>query len=434
MQSTIETLGQLERRLTVAVPVAEIEQKVDERLKRLARTVKMPGFRPGKVPLKMVAQQYGPQVRGEVVGDAVQRSLSEAIRGQKLRVAGRPDIQPKPASGSGDLEFSATFEIYPEVSPGDLSKVTIEKPTLAVGDAEVEKTIEILRKQRVHFHDADQPAREGDRVTIDFVGRIDGVEFEGGKGEAFAFVVGEGRMLPDFETGVRGIKAGEEKTFPVNFPADYGGKDVAGKTASFTVKATKVEYPHLPEVNEAFAKSLGVADGDMGKLREEIKRNVEREVKKRLGTQLKQKVMEVLLNSTPVQLPKALVEMEQQHLVQKARQELSQQGVPIEGMPFEPKFFEENAKRRVSLGLIIGEVVQRNKLEAKPEQVRALIEEHAQSYEQPSEVVKWFYSQPERLAEFEGLVVEDNVIEWALKNAKVVDQPVAFDELMGNAA
>lgn len=434
MQSNVETLNSLERRLTMTVPVAEIEKKVDERLKGMARTVKMPGFRPGKVPLKMVAQQYGPQIRGEVIRDAVQRSFSDAVRGQNLRVAGYPQFEPKGDSASGDIEFFATFEVYPEVNPGDLSSVSIERPMLTVGDAQVDQTLEILRKQRSHFHDTDRAAQDGDRVTIDFVGTVDGVEFGGGKGEDFPFVLGEGRMLKDFEAGVRGIKMDEEKTFPVKFPDDYGSKEVAGKTASFTVKAKRVEHAHLPDIDAAFAQSLGIADGDLAKMREEVKRNVEREVKRRLGTQAKQKVMEALLASTKVDLPKALVQMEQEHLANNAKEEMRRQGMKVDGVPFEPKLFEETAKRRVGIGLILSELVKRHNLSATQEQIRALIEEHAQSYEDPSEVIKWVYSQPQRLAEFESLALEENVVEWALKNAKVVDQPIAFDQLMGNAA
>lgn len=434
MQSTVETLGQLERRLTMAVPVAQIDKQVDERLKHLSRTIKMSGFRPGKVPLRLVVQQYGPQVRGEVIGDEVQKAFTEAVRSQNLRIAGLPQIEPKADSQSGDLEFSATFEVYPELTPGDLAEVTIERPVTEVGDAEVDKTIDVLRKQRVHYHEAARAAQDEDRVTIDFVGTIDDVEFDGGKGESFAFILGEGRMLPDFETGVRGMSVGEEKSFPVKFPEEYGGKEVAGKTASFKVKAVKVESPHLPEVDENFARALGIDDGDLTKMRVEVKKNVEREVKKRLANQLKQKVMQALLDTNKVDLPKALVEMEQEQLANNAREELRSQGVKVDGVPIDSKLFEENARRRVTLGLILGELVRRHQLNATPEQVRALIEEHAQSYEQPAEVIKWTYSQSDRLAEFQGLVVEDNAIQWVLQQAKVVDQPVAFEQLMGNAA
>lgn len=434
MQSTVENLGQLERRLTMAVPVAKIDQQVDERLKRLARTVKMAGFRPGKVPMKLVAQQYGPQVRSEVIGDEIQRAFSEAVRGQNLRVAGYPRFEPKADAPADELQFDATFEVYPEFEPGDLSGVTIERPTLEVTDAEVDKTIEVLRKQRVHYHDVERAAQDGDRVTIDFVGTIDGVEFEGGKAEGYPYVLGEGGMLPDFENGVRGMKPGESKNVPVKFPDDYAGKDVAGKEASFAITLKLVEEPHLPEVDSNFARMLGIADGDVERMRAEIKANVEREVKKRLNAEVKQKVMQALVDNNSVDLPNSLIEMEQERLVQNARRDLEARGLKMDNMPIDPKLFEEQAKRRVQLGLIIGELVRRHNLSATPEQVRALIDEQSQAYEQPAEVVKWFYSQPERLAEFEGLAVEDNVIDWVLKQAKVVDQPADFEKLMGNAA
>jgi trigger factor len=434
MQTTIENLSALERRLTMAVPMAEIDKQVDERLKRIARTVKMAGFRPGKVPMKLVMQQYGPQVRSEVVGDAVERAFSDAVKGQNLRVAGYPKVEPKPDADAASLEFTATFEVYPEIALGDLTQATIERPVLEVTDAEVERTLEVLRKQRVAFEPAARPAQTGDKVTIDFTGRIDGTEFPGGKGDDFAVVLGEGRMLPDFETGIAGMNAGESRKVPVKFPDDYHGNDVAGKTAEFDIAVKNVEAPRLPEIDAEFAKTLGIPDGDLVKMRAEVRANVEREVKKRLGADLKNRVMQALLDSTKPELPRSLIEMEIQRLVQNARADLESRGMKMENIPIDPQLFEDQAKRRVALGLIVGEAVKKNDLGAKPEQVRALVEEQAQSYEQPTEVVRWFYSQPERLAEFEGVVVEDNVVGWVLKQAKVLDKPVAFEELMGNAA
>ncbi len=431
MQSNLEALGQLERRLTMAVPVADIDKQVDERLKQLARTVRMAGFRPGKVPLKLVAQQYGPQVRSEVIGDAVEKSFSAAVRDQNLRVAGYPRIERKETGGEERLEFSATFEVYPDVQLGDVSSVSIERPTLTVTDAEVEKTIAVLRKQRTAYAAADRAAAQGDRATIDFAGTIDGVEFDGGKATDFAFVLGERRMLPDFEAGVTGMKPGESKIFPVAFPADYQGQGVAGKTASFTVTLKTIEAPRLPEVDAEFARSLGIGDGDLGKMRAEVKANVEREVKKRLGGDLKNRIMQALLDAARPELPKALVDMEVQRVVAGARADLQSRGLKMESMPIDPQIFEDQARRRVALGLIVGELVKKHDLAAKPQQVRALVDEHAASYEQPGEVVKWYYSQPERLAEFEGLAVEQNVVDWVLRNAKTVDKPVAFDQLMG---
>lgn len=432
MQTSLENLGTLERRLSMAVPVEEIDKQVDERLKKLSRTLRMAGFRPGKVPLKLVAQQYGPQVRSEVVGDAVQKAFSDAVREQNLKVAGYPRIEPK--SGEADaksIEFSATFEIYPEVVPGDIGESKIERPVLTVADADVDKTLEILRKQRQHFHSVERPAAAGDRVTADFLGKIDGAEFTDGKASDFVFVLGEKQMLPEFETNTLGLAAGASKTFDLTFPADYHGKDVAGKSASFELKVKLVEEAHLPEVDAEFARSLGVADSDLTKMRAEIRANIEREVKKRVQTEIKNKVMQALLDTTKIELPKALIEMETQHLVQATRADLEARGMKIEQLPLNPEMFEQQAQRRVSLGLIIAELVKAHGLAAKPEQVRAMVQEQAETYEQPDEVVKWVYSQPQRLSEIESLVLEENVVAWVLERAKVEDKSVSFDELMG---
>ncbi len=435
MQTSLENLGQLERRLTMAVPVEEIEKQVDERLKKLSRSLRMAGFRPGKVPLKLVAQQYGPQVRSEVVGDAVQKAFSDAMREQNLKVAGYPRIEPK--SGEADaknIEFSATFEIYPEVVLGDIGNSTIERPALTVGDAEVDKTFEILRKQRRQFHQVERPAAEGDRVTADFSGTIDAVEFAGGKASDFVLVLGEKQMLPEFEANVRGLAAGAKKTFDLTFPADYHGKDVAGKNASFELSVKLVEEQQLPEVDAEFARSLGVADGDLAKMRAEVKANIEREVKQRARGDIKNKAMQALIDATKIDLPKSLIGMEVQRLVQAARTDLEARGMKLEQMPVTPEMFERQAERRVSLGLIIAELVKQHDLAAKPEQVRVLVEEQAETYEQPAEVVKWLYSQPQRLSEMESLVLEDNVVAWVLAHAKVEDKAVNFDEFMGKSA
>jgi trigger factor len=431
MQTNIETLSRLERRLNVAVPADQIDKEVEERLRKLTRTVRMAGFRPGKVPLKIVVQQYGPQVRSEVIGDAVQKAFSDAVRERKLKVAGYPRIERKEAADGKELAFSAVFEVYPEVKLGDLAAAKIERPKLDVADAEVDKTIEILRKQRVTWEVTPRAAQTGDRVTLDFTGRIDGNEFPGGKGTDFAFVIGEGRMLPDFESNLVGSGVDEPKTFAVTFPADYADKDMAGKTVSFGVKVKKVEAPKLPVVDAEFAQSLGVADGDTAKMREEVKANVEREVKKRVENDVKQRVMQALIDATTVDLPKSLIEIEVQRLVQQARADLESRGIKMDQLPINPELFEQQAKRRVTLGLILGELVKTHDLGAKPEQVRTLVTEYAQTYEQPFEVVKWIYSESQRLNEFEGLAVESNVMGWVLEHAKVEDKAISFDELMG---
>jgi len=434
MQANLENLSALERRLSVAVPMSEIDQEVDTRLKRLTRTVKMHGFRPGKVPLKVVAQQYGPQVRREVLGDALDRTFGEAVRQHNLRVAGYPRFEPKPFSeGASDFEYSATFEVYPEVQLGDVAGSKVVRPRLEVGDAEVDRTIEIMRKQRVTYEKADRGAENGDRVTISYRGTIDGTEFAGGKAENQSVVLGEGRLLADFESAMQGMKAGESKTFELKFPDDYHGKDVAGKTASFEVSVSEVAAPKLPEIDGEFAKTLGVADGDLGKMREEIKANLEREVKARLKSRVKDQVMQALLDSTKVEVPKSLIESEIERLRQLTRQDFAARGIPVkDDTPLPAEMFEKQAERRVNLGLILAELVKAHNLQAKPEQVRALVEEQAQSYENPQEVVRWYYQQPDRLRELESMVLEDNVVEWALQTAQVEDQPIGFDELMGN--
>jgi len=430
----VETLEGLERRVSMTLPAAEIEKQVDTRLKQLARNIKMPGFRPGKVPMKIVAQTYGPQVRSEVLGDAVQKTFTDVVKEANLKVAGYPRIEKKDGADAAALEFSATFEIYPEVKVGELGNVTIDRPQVSVDEAAVQKTIDILRKQRTRFVPVERAAKEGDRITVDFEGSIDGQPFQGGKAEDFVFTIGEGRMLAEFDKEVRGMTPGESKTFDLTFPEDYHGKEVAGKRASFKLALKKVEEPQLPELDAEFAKTLGVADGDLDKMRSEIRANVERETAKRVEARLKAQVLQALLDATPLELPKSLVQMEAQQMVERAANDLRARGIKPEQMPLDPAAFEQTAKRRVALGLIIGELARTENLQPKPADVRALVEQEAATYESPAEVVKWFYMQPQRLSEVEGVALEANVVKWALAKAKVVDKPVAFDEVMGSNA
>ncbi len=424
--ANVENLGTLERRVSMSLPAEEIEKQVDERLKKLARNVRMPGFRPGKVPLKLVVQTYGPQVRSEVMGDAVQKAFSNAVKEANLKVAGYPQIERK-----NDFEFSATFEIYPEVKVGDLAGASVERPTAEVNDAAVDKTLEILRKQRTRFETVQRAATDGDRLTVDFKGTIDGQPFQGGEAGDFVFGLGEGRMLPAFETSARGMSAGESKTFDLDFPADYHGKEVAGKKASFTMTLKKVDEPRLPELDAEFAKSLGVTDGDLAKMRAEVRANVEREVKKRVEGRVKEQALNALLGATPLEIPKSLIAMESNGMAERAMADLKARGLDPQQVPINPQAFEETAKRRVALGLIIAELARSENLQPKPAEVRALVEQEAQSYESPAEVVKWFYMQPQRLQEMEALALETNVVKWVLTKAKVLDKPVSFDELMG---
>ena len=446
MATAVETLEKLERRITITVPVADVQAEVEKRLKVRARTVKAPGFRPGKVPMKMVAAQYGYQVETEVLNDKVGRAFNDAANENQLRVAGYPKIEPKSDADAsqGALVFNATFEIYPEIKIGDLSAAEVEQTIATVSDAEIDKTIEILRKQRVHYHvkgeqgehgDGGSPvAQNGDRVTVDFSGVIDGVEFPGGQAKDYGFVLGEGRMLPEFEAATIGLKVGEQKVFPLPFPADYHGKDVAGKTAEFTISLKKLEWAHLPEVDSEFAKSLGIEDGDKQKMREDIKTNLEREVSSRAKAKTKDSVMDALIKTSDLELPKALVEQEVQRLIESTRQDMAQRGMDVKQMPFPPELFTAQAERRVRLGLVLSEVVKANNLQATPDQVKAQVEEFAESYEDPKQVMKYYYSDRRRLSEVEALVLEENVVNYVLGQAKVTSKAVAFDELMGNSA
>lgn len=427
----------LERRIDMTVAMAAIDADVEKRLKQMAKTVKMAGFRPGKVPFKLVAQNYGYQARSEAIGAAVEKAFGEEAQKQSLKVAGYPRFEPKAKEGEANteqLEFTAVFEVFPEIALSDLSATAVEKSAFTVTDAEVDKTLDALRKQRVNYEEADRASQKEDRVTIDFVGRLDGVEFEGGKGADFPVVVGGGQMLPDFDKGLEGMKAGETKTIDVAFPEGYQAPNLAGKTAQFDLTCKKVEAPVLPALDAEFAKQLGIADGDVEKMRTEVRTNLEREVKKRLQSQVKNQVMEALLEANPFDVPKALVDLEAQYMVENTKQDFKSRGMPTDNLPFEPAWFTPQATRRVKLGLLLAEVVKAKDLKAKPEQVRAVIDDFSATFEDPQEVVRWYYSQPQRLQEAESLATENNVVEWVLSVAKVTEKTVDFDELMGNAA
>jgi trigger factor len=436
MAVTVETLDKLERKITLTLPADAIRSEVDNRLKRLARTVKMDGFRPGKVPLNVVAQRYGYSVQYEVMNDKVGEAFAQAANEAKLRVAGQPRITEKDGAPEGQLSFDAVFEVYPEVKFGDIATAEVERLATEVSEAAIDKTVDILRKQRRTFaqrpHDA--AAQNDDRVTVDFEGKIDGEPFAGGKAEDFQFIVGEGQMLKEFEDATRGMKTGESKTFPLAFPEDYHGKDVAGKQADFLVTVKKIEQANLPEVNEAFAKSLGIEDGTVESLRADIKKNLEREVKFRLLARNKQAVMDALVAKAELDLPKSSVQSEVDRMIEQARADLKQRGIKdADNAPIPDDIFRPQAERRVRLGLVVAELVRANELQAKPEQIKQHVEELAASYEKPAEVVRWYYSDPRRLAEVEAIVIENNVTEFMLSKAKVSDKSVSFDELMQQA-
>jgi trigger factor len=433
MSVNVETLEKLERRITLTLPASVINGEVEARLKKLSRTVKADGFRPGKVPMSVVAQRYGYSVQYEVVNDRVGQAFSEATSEARLRVAGAPRITQKEQAPDGEMAFDATFEVYPEVKLGDLTTAQIERVTADVTDEAIDRTVEILRKQRRTF--AQRPAAEGaeqaDRVTIDFEGKIDGEPFQGGKAEAFQFIIGEGQMLEQFDKAVRGMKVGDNKTFPLQFPADYQGADVAGKEADFLVTMKKIEVQNLPAVDESFAKALGIKECTVEGLRADVKKNLEREVKFRVQARNKGAVMDALSAAAELELPNALVANELQRLVEGARADLKQRGVKdAETVNIPEDIFKPQAERRVRLGLVVAELVRAQNLQAKPAQLQAHIEEMSQSYEKPADVMRWYLSDRQRMAEVEAVVIENNVTEFVLAQAKVSDKVLPFDDLM----
>ena len=433
MAVNVETLEKLERKITLTLPVGAIQSEVETRLKKLARTVKMDGFRPGKVPMTVVSQRYGYSVHYEVMNDKVSEAFGLAVNEAELRVAGQPRITEAENAPEGQMAFDAIFEVYPEVKMGDLSTAEVEKMSAEVDDAAIDKTIDILRKQRRTFAQRaqDAAAADSDRVKVDFEGKIDGEVFAGGKAEDFQFIVGDGQMLKEFEDATRGMKTGESKTFQLAFPADYHGKDVAGKTADFMVTLKKIEAANLPEVNEALAKSLGIEDATVEGLRSDIRKNLEREVKYRLLARNKQAVMDALVSKAELDLPNASVQAEIARLLEGARADLKQRGIKdADKAPIPEDVFRPQAERRVRLGLVVADLVRANSLQAKTEQIKAHIEELAASYEKPTDVMRWYYSDNNRLAEVEAIVIENNVTDFVLGQAKINEKSVTFDELM----
>ena len=433
MAVTVETLEKLERKITLTLPVGSIQSEVDSRLRKLARTVKMDGFRPGKVPMNVVTQRYGYSVHYEVMNDKVGEAFATAANEAKLRVAGQPKITESETAAEGQMAFDAIFEVFPEVKIGDLATAEVEKLAADVTDEAIDKTIEILRKQRRTFAQRAQgtAAQDTDRVTVDFEGKIDGEPFAGGKADDFQFILGDGQMLKEFEDATRGMKTGESKTFPLAFPADYHGKDVAGKTADFMVTLKKLEAANLPAVDGELAKSLGIAEGTVEALRADIRKNLEREVKFRLLARNKQAAMDALVSKAELDLPKSSVQAELDRMVENARADLKQRGIKdADKAPIPDDIFRPQAERRVRLGLVVAELVRANDLAAKPEQIKAHVDELAASYEKPADVVRWYFGDNRRMAEVEAIVIENNVTDFVLAKAKVTAKAVSFDELM----
>ncbi len=433
MAVTVETLEKLERRITLLIPATDLNSEIETRLRKLSRTVKADGFRPGKVPMSVVAQRYGYSVQNEVMNDKLGQAFASAANEAQLRVAGTPRVSPKDESPEGQLAFDATFEVYPEVKLGDLSAVEVDRVSSEVTEAAIDRTVDILRKQRRTFaqRPAAEGAIEGDRVTIDFEGKIDGETFSGGKAEAFQFMIGEGQMLEQFDKAVRGMKVGDNKTFPLKFPEDYHGKDVAGKEADFLVTVKKIEAQHLPELDQTFIESLGIADGTVEGLRADVKKNLEREVKFRVLARNKAAAMDALIQIAELDLPKALVDSEIERLVASAREDLKQRGIKdADKAPIPAELFQPQAERRVRLGLVVAELVKTHSLQAQPDQLRTHIEELSQSYEKPADVMRWYLSDRQRMAEVEAVVIETNVTQHVMGLVKINDKALPFDDLM----
>ena len=437
MAVNVETLEKLERKITLTLPATVIQNEVNARLKKLARQVKIDGFRPGKVPMNIVAQRYGYSVHYEVMNDKVGEAFNQATIEAQLRVAGQPRISEKEQAPEGEMAFDAIFEVYPEVKMKDLAQVTIDKLQADVTDEAIDKTIEILRKQRRTYaqRSLDSTADTDDRVTVDFEGKIDGEPFDGGRAQDFQFVVGEGQMLQEFEAAVKGMKVGESNTFPLAVPADYQGREVAGKTADFMVTLKKLEASHLPEVTDELAKSLGAVDATVTGLRADIRGNLEREVKFRLLGRNKQAALDALVEHAELDLPNSIVQAELDRMVQGAREELKQRGIKdADKAPIPEEVFKPQAERRVRMGLVVSELVRQQGLQATPDQIKAHVEELSASYEKPTEVQRWYYSDNRRMAEVEGIVIEQNVTNYVFSLVKVNEKAISFDELMGQQA
>ena len=435
MSATIEQLEHLERKIVVTLKWDDINAEFDKRLKKVAKKAKIDGFRPGHAPVKMVASMYGASIQNDVLNDMAQEAFNNEIIEQKIRIADVLRLEPVEGEAENNDIFQAAFifEVLPEVKLVDLSGLNIEKSVANVGEEEVDKTIEILRKQRTRYNRVEREAQNGDRVIIDFEGKIDGEVFEGGTSQNYPFVLGEGQMLPEFEAGVIGLKEGESKDVEVNFPEDYHGQDVAGKTAVFNITVKNVAAAELPEVDEQFARALGISDGDINKMREEVKKNVGREVKRRVDAQNVEAVMTALREAHEFDLPNSLVNEEAGRLAEEMKQNFVQQGLDAQDMQLPIDMFKERAAERVKVGLILPVLVEENKLQPTEEQVKKIINEFAESYEDPQEVIDWYFADRQRLQGPMNLALEANVVDFVLSKAKVTEKTLSFDDVMAAA-
>jgi len=431
MQVSVETTAGLERKMTVEVPGDQIDSAIQERLQKLAKTARLNGFRPGKVPFKVVKKRYEPQVRGEVLGDLINSSFQDAVQQEKLRLAGSPSIQPAEGDDGnfddGPFRYTAVFEVYPEFEPKVDSSIVIDRPAVDITEPDVDEMVESLRKQRIDYSDVDRAAQTDDQIEIDFVGSIDGEEFSGGKAENAPLVLGSGAMIEGFETQLMGVSAGDQKTISVDFPEDYAAKELAGKKADFEITVHSVKEPKLPELDEDMIKSFGVEQGTLDALRDDVRNNMTRELKQRVDAQVKQQVMDGLLELNEVEVPNALVQQE----IGRLKEQLAQQMPPESSDTQLPdEMFQEEASRRVRLGLVVGEIVRHREIKPDPAAVREQVNLIAASYQEPQAVVDYYYGNPEMMQNVEGLVLEDTVTSSVMESATVKDKVMTFQEMM----
>ena len=430
MQVSVENVGSLERRLTISVEAAQIDAAVQKELQNLSRRVKIKGFRAGKVPMKVVEQHYGQNVRLQVLQDLMQSSFYEAVTQEKLRPAGSPSFEPLTTDTGKGFEYKATFEVFPEVTLTDFTAITLEKPVCEINESDIDGMLETIRKQHITWQPVERAAKAEDKVTIDFTGTVDGETFEGGSGTDMTVEIGKGRLIAGFEDGLVGLSVGDETTLDLTFPEQYHKQELAGKPVQFAVKVKKLEEPVLPPIDSELAKRLGVADGDVEKLRTEVRQNMQRELENGLASMEKKAVMDKLLEVNPIEVPQTLIESESQQLAQQMAANMQRQGMSNEQTQLPANLFEAEAKRRVSLGLIMAEIVKRNGLKADAKAVRARVETIAETYDHPEQVVSWYYGDKRRLAEIESLEIESQVVKWILGQATVSEKALTFNEVM----
>ena len=435
MATAVETLSNLERRITVKVPVKPLQQEMSSRFQRLIRTAKVPGFRPGKAPLKMIEQQYGPQVKEEVFAEAIETSFGQAIQENKLRVVGMPNIQHKPLNQvKEDFEYTATFEVFPDVTLGDFKAISIDKPDAQITDKDVNKTIDVLLKQRAQFIESKEASAKGDRLTLTLTSFINDKQVETTGDKPIQIILGDDSRFAIFDDHLVGEKAGESKTFEVNYPETHNPKELAGKTVQYNVSFILVAKPKLPEVNSQFAQSLGVLDGNVDQMRDEIKQSLEQELDKRVKIKLKEQVFTQLLEVCNADLPKALINLEINRMAQSTYANLKQRGADLKQFKLEPAMFEDQAKKTCKLRLVLAEIVDKNNLRASADQIKAMVNEFALNFDDTEEAVQWFYAEPSRLEEPTALATEVNVVEWFITQCKVQNKKTTFDELMTGPA